>query len=151
MDFKLSSRSRDNLVGVNHDLQRVVNRAIQITTVDFGVIEGVRSPERQQLLYEAGASHTLKSKHIIGKAVDLMAYIGPRASWELSLYDNIADAMKQAAIEIDIPIRWGGCWIVNDIRTWNHSMEKAMNYYIDTRREEGRRPFIDGPHFEISS
>jgi len=25
-----------------------------------------------------------------------------------------------------------------------------MNDYIDTRRQEGRRPFIDGPHFELS-
>jgi len=24
-----------------------------------------------------------------------------------------------------------------------------MNAYIDLRRSEGRRPFIDGPHFEL--
>jgi hypothetical protein len=28
-------------------------------------------------------------------------------------------------------------------------MEEAMNAYIDLRRSEGKRPFIDGPHFEL--
>jgi hypothetical protein len=30
-------------------------------------------------------------------------------------------------------------------------MEDAMNEYVDLRRSEGKRPFIDGPHFEIDS
>ena len=28
-------------------------------------------------------------------------------------------------------------------------LEDAMNAYIDLRRSQGRRPFIDGPHFEL--
>ena len=91
----------------------------------------------------------MKSKHIDGKAVDLVAYIGNRVSWELNLYDDLADAMKQAAIEEDVQVRWGAAWNVRDIRVWEGTMEDAMNHYIDTRRSEGRRPFIDGPHFEL--
>ena len=91
----------------------------------------------------------MKSKHIDGLAVDLVAYIGSRVSWELNLYDNIADAMKQAAIEEGVQVRWGAAWTVPDIREWEGTMEEAMNSYIDTRREQGRRPFIDGPHFEL--
>jgi len=26
-----------------------------------------------------------------------------------------------------------------------------MNSYVDVRRAEGRRPFIDAPHFELMS
>lgn len=150
MTFKLSQRSLKNLVGVDDRLVRVVHRAIELTEVDFAVIEGVRTPQRQRELFEKGASQIRDGgKHVEGKAVDLMAYIGPRASWELNLYDDIADAMKAAAIEFDVPLRWGGAWSVSDIRKWQGSMASAMNAYIDERRKQGRRPFIDGPHFEI--
>jgi peptidoglycan L-alanyl-D-glutamate endopeptidase CwlK len=79
-----------------------------------------------------------------------MAYIDGRGSWELNLYDNVADAMKQAAIEVNVPLRWGAAWNIPDIRLWRGTMEEAMNYYIDTRRKQNKRPFIDGPHFEIA-
>lgn len=150
MTFKLSERSLLNLRGVDDRLVKVVQRAIEITKVDFGVIEGLRTIERQRELVAQGASQTMTSRHIQGKAVDLMAYIGPRASWELNLYDDIADAMKTAAIEQDVSLRWGGAWQVTDIRKWQGTMASAMNAYIDERRAQGRRPFIDGPHFELS-
>lgn len=148
--FKLSQRSLNNLEGVDIRLAAVVKRAIELTDTDFGVIEGLRTPERQRELVQSGASQTMFSKHIEGQAVDLMAYIGSRASWELELYDDIADAMKKAAIELGLPIRWGGAWTVPDIRQWDGTMQSAMDSYIDIRRAQGRRPFIDGPHFEIS-
>lgn len=147
--FKLSKRSLSNLEGVHPKLVEVVKYAITITRVDFGVIEGVRTVARQRELVAAGASQTMNSKHIAGQAVDLMAYIGNRASWELNLYDDIADAMKMAAIELDVPIIWGGAWSVGDIRQWDGTMQDAMDSYVATRRAQGRRPFIDGPHFEV--
>lgn len=148
--FQLSKTSHDRLFGVDQNLVKVVKRAIELTTVDFGVIEGLRTIETQQAYVKAGKSKTLDSKHLKGHAVDLMAYVGSKASWELNLYDEIADAMRQAAIEHQVAIRWGAAWNVPDIRQWEGSMEQAMNYYIDTRRSEGRRPFIDGPHFELN-
>lgn len=148
--FTLSQRSLNNLVGVDDRLVKVVKRAIEITKVDFGVIEGVRTPERQRELFDKGASQIREGgTHVQGRAVDLMAYIGTRASWELNLYDDIADAMKQAAIENGVAIRWGAAWTISDICKWPGSMEAAMNCYIDERRLQGRRPFIDGPHFEL--
>jgi peptidoglycan L-alanyl-D-glutamate endopeptidase CwlK len=149
VSFTLSQRSLNNLTGVQPALVAVVKRAIQLTKVDFGVIEGVRTAARQAELVAAGASQTMTSKHLTGHAVDLMAYIGDRASWELNLYDDIADAMKAAAIELNTPLRWGGAWSVQDIRRWQGTMQSAMNSYIDERRKAGRRPFIDGPHFEL--
>jgi peptidoglycan L-alanyl-D-glutamate endopeptidase CwlK len=150
MPFQLSQRSIDKLVGVDPKLVEIVKRAIEITTVDFGVIEGLRTRERQIELFEKGASQIREGgTHVAGKAVDLMAYLGERGSWELNLYDNIADAMKQAALEKNVAVRWGAAWNVPDIRQWNGTMEEAMNHYIDTRRKQGQRPFIDGPHFEL--
>jgi len=57
--------------------------------------------------------------------------------------------MKQAAKEIGVPMRWGAAWTVPDIRIWGGTMEEAMLAYVDTRRSQGRRPFVDGPHFEL--
>ena len=150
MTFKLSKRSLDKLQGVNPKLVDVVKRAIEITTVDFAVVEGLRTKERQIELFEKGASQIRDGgTHVEGRAVDLMAFIGDRGSWELNLYDNIADAVKQAAIEKNVAIRWGAAWNIPDIRMWRGTMEEAMNFYIDTRRKQNKRPFIDGPHFEM--
>ena len=149
MTYKLSTKSQERLIGVEPELKEIVYEAIKVTKIDFGVIEGLRTEEQQKQLVESGASQTMKSKHLEGRAVDLMAYIGGRGSWELSVYDEIADAMKEAAIKVDVAVRWGAAWTVTDIREWEGTMEEAMNSYIDTRRGQGRRPFIDAPHFEL--
>jgi peptidoglycan L-alanyl-D-glutamate endopeptidase CwlK len=149
MTFLLSARSERALQGVHPDLVRVVRRAIQLTAVDFGVVEGLRTQARQAELVKSGASQTMASRHLTGHAVDLMAYIGDRASWELPLYDDIADAMRAAAKELQVPVRWGAAWSVNDIRGWYGTMESALHSYVDACRKAGGRPFLDGPHFEL--
>tara|TARA_A100001388_G_C28739144_1_gene485859 strand:- start:338 stop:793 length:456 start_codon:yes stop_codon:yes gene_type:complete len=151
MAFKLSDRSLARLEGVEDSMRAVTELAIEYTKIDFGVTCGLRTIEEQRELVEAGASQTMNSKHIPGLAVDVVAYIGPRVSWEVNLYDDIADAFKIAAIELGTGIRWGAAWHIPDIREWNGTMEEAMNSYVDTRRKEGKRPFIDAPHFELSS
>ena len=149
--FELSSRSLSKLEGVDDKLVAVVTNAIELTKVDFGVICGMRTQEEQQELVDKGASQTMKSLHLEGRAVDLMAYVGSRGSWELNMYDDIADAIKEASQNLDVGIRWGGAWTIPDLREWEGSMEEAMNSYVDQRRSEGRRPFIDAPHFELIS
>lgn len=119
--YVLSRKSLDRLAGVNPDLVRVVKRAIEITTVDFAVLEGVRSKSRQEQLVKAGASQTMNSRHITGHAVDLGAYVSGSVRWDWPLYHKIADAVKQAAAELGVPIEWGGDW----------------------------RTFKDGPHFQL--
>ena len=150
MGFTLSQRSLDRLEGVNDDMVRVVKKAIDVTKIDFGVICGMRTIEEQKALVAKGASQTMKSKHLEGLAVDLMAYVSGRASWELNLYDDIADAMMEAAKLEDVGIRWGAAWHIDDLRKCDMTMEQAMNSYIDLRRSQNRRPFIDGPHFELN-
>ena len=149
MSFKLSQRSMDRLEGVHPDMVKCVTSAIEWSKVDFGVICGLRTEAEQKELVAKGASQTMRSKHLEGLAVDLMAFVGSRASWELNLYDDIADAMAKAAKTHNVPIKWGAAWSIGNIAQWNSSMEGAMNSYIDQRRSEGRRPFIDGPHFEL--
>jgi peptidoglycan L-alanyl-D-glutamate endopeptidase CwlK len=109
------------MAGVHEDLVSVVKRAIEISTVDFCVIEGMRSVERQKQLFDAGASKTMNSRHITGHAVDLAAMVCGEVRWDWPLYHQIADAMLQAAQELGIVIVWGGLWTT----------------------------FRDGPHFEL--
>jgi peptidoglycan L-alanyl-D-glutamate endopeptidase CwlK len=154
MTFRLSNRSLDRLEGVHPDLVETVKKAIDRTKIDFGVTYGVRSLEEQQRLFNMGRSQTLKSKHLIqdsgfSHAVDLVAYDGSEVVWEINVYDDIADAMASAAKEIGRTIRWGAAWHIEDIGDYEGSMEDAMNEYVDLRRSQGRRPFIDGPHFEL--
>lgn len=109
------------LKGVHPDLVKVVEHAINLSAVDFTVLEGLRTPERQKLLRDSGASQTLNSRHITGHAVDLCAFVDGEVRWDWPLYHKIAAAMKQAAKELNVAIIWGGDW----------------------------RRFKDGPHFEL--
>lgn len=113
MAFKLSQKSIENLKGVHPDLVRVVRHALDITEVDFSVIEGLRTKERQLELVTAGASQTMNSRHLTGHAVDLAAYVNG-IRWDWPLYEKIAYAMKQAASDLKIPIEWGGDWTFKD-------------------------------------
>jgi peptidoglycan L-alanyl-D-glutamate endopeptidase CwlK len=119
--YKLGARSKQRLKGVHDDLVKVVERAIEITTVDFTVLEGLRTPERQKALYESGASQTLNGRHITGHAVDLGAWVDGEVRWDWPLYHKIAAAMKEAAKQLDIKIVCGADW----------------------------KSFPDGPHFEL--
>ena len=149
MGFKLSTRSIDRLGGIEPDLIEVVKTAITLTKVDFGVTCGMRTLAEQEALVAKGASQTMKSKHLEGRAVDLVAYVGSNVTWALNMYDEIADAMAEAARIHGVPIKWGAAWSVGNIAEWDGSMEDAMNAYVDLRRSQGRRPFIDAPHFEL--
>ena len=137
------------LIGINPDLIGVVTQAIKTTKVDFGVTCGMRTVEEQEKLVASGASQTMKSKHLEGRAVDLVAYVGSNITWQLNMYDDLADAMGDAACKLEVPIKWGAAWTVGNIGDFTGTMEEAMNEYVDLRRSQGRRPFIDAPHFEM--
>jgi peptidoglycan L-alanyl-D-glutamate endopeptidase CwlK len=117
--FKLSNKSEGKLLGVHPLLICVVREAILISTQDFTVLEGLRSSERQQKLYDAGKSTTLNSRHITGHAVDLAPW---PISWDWNYFYPIADAMKEAASNLNVDLEWGGDWT----------------------------NFPDGPHFQLS-
>lgn len=110
MTFALGTRSLQRLSGVHPDLVAVVRRAIALTEIDFTVTEGLRSRERQRELVAAGASQTMKSRHITGHAVDLAALVGGEVRWDWPLYAKLATPMKAAALQINVPLEWGGDW-----------------------------------------
>jgi peptidoglycan L-alanyl-D-glutamate endopeptidase CwlK len=107
MGYVLGNKSRRRLYGVHPDLVLVVNKAIEITTQDFTVLEGLRTLERQQQLYNTGKSKTMNSRHLTGHAVDLAPW---PISWDWEYFYPIADAMKDASDEVGVPIEWGGDW-----------------------------------------
>lgn len=119
----LSEKSLSRLVGVDPRLQAVIAAAAAISTVPFVVTEGRRTKARQEMLYAAGKSQTLNSRHMAGEAVDVAAVIEGVARWEWAYYEAIAKAVKAAARQLDIPVEWGGDW----------------------------RTFKDGVHFQLSS
>ena len=123
MVFVLGTKSLKRLEDVHPDLVRVVHKAITLTTVDFTVLEGLRSVERQKKLLLSGATRTMNSRHLTGHAIDLGAYVAGEIRWDWPLYYKITDAMKSAAILKDVEIEWGGDWTFE---------------------------YKDGPHFQLS-
>lgn len=119
--MKLDQKSLDKLKGVHPDLVKVVKRAAEVTDTDFIVTEGLRTLERQRTLVAAGASRTMRSRHLTGHAIDLAAKVGGKVRWDWPLYYKLATAMKRAAKELGVKIEWGGDW----------------------------KSFKDGPHFQL--
>ena len=119
--FKLSKKSLAKLDEVNPDLQKLVKNAIGLSTIDFGISEGMRTRDRQQILYDTGKSQTMNSRHLTGHAVDVYAWKDGAVSWEFEDYETINVAFSQAAKLTNTPYVWGGSW----------------------------KSFKDGPHFEL--
>ncbi len=110
MGFKLGKKSLSNLKGVHPDLVKVVKRAIELTECDFTITEGLRTKERQAQLLKEKKTTTSNSRHLTGHAVDLAAWVDGTVSWNWDHYYKIAEAVKQAAKELNISIEWGGEW-----------------------------------------
>lgn len=136
MSFVLGKNSRARLKGVNPYLVAVVERAIQITKVDFAVVQGNRTRDEQMRLYgkgrtgaqceakgvpatyarpgEAQVTWTLNSNHIGGRAVDIAPYVDGQIVWDdngkRGLWPHLAKAMRDAANELGVDIVWGGSW-----------------------------------------
>jgi peptidoglycan L-alanyl-D-glutamate endopeptidase CwlK len=150
----MNNTSLNRLQLVHPDLQQVILTASQRHPYEFIVTEGERTLEKQRQYYESGASKTMKSRHVpasnsCGKscAVDLAVIIAGEVRWDGNLYTSLAYTVRDAAIEHDIPVVWGGCWeVLNDVE----SIEEAQFQYIKRKRNRGQKAFIDGPHFELS-
>ena len=109
--FQLGATSLARLKGVHPDLVKVVKRAIELTPIDFTVLEGLRTKERQKQLVAKGASKTMNSYHITGHAVDIVPLVDGKVTWDWKYYHQLAPIMKQAAKELGVNITWGGDWV----------------------------------------
>ena len=121
MSIILGQRSLSRLEGVHPDLVRVVKKAAAMSDLDFTVLEGLRTVERQKELFANGATKTMNSRHITGHAVDLAPMLGGQISWDWPLYARLSKIVKAAAAAEKVPLTWGGDW----------------------------RTFKDGPHWEL--
>ena len=121
MSIVLGQRSLSRLEGVHPDLVRVVKKAAALSSLDFTVLEGLRTKERQKQLLDLGATKTINSRHLTGHAVDLAPMVGGTVRWDWPLYHQLAVMVKEAAKAENVPIQWGGDW----------------------------RTFKDGPHWEL--
>lgn len=122
MTITLGSRSLSRLEGVHPDLVRVVKRAAAMSDLDFTVLEGLRTIERQRELVSQGASKTMNSRHLTGHAVDIAPMIGGKISWDWPLYNRLSKIVKAAAVAENVAVTWGGDF----------------------------RNFKDGPHWELN-
>jgi len=110
MTIILGQRSLSRLEGVHPDLVRIVKKAAALSDLDFTVLEGIRSVERQKQLVSQGASKTMNSRHITGHAVDLAPMIAGEVRWDWPLYHKLAKIVKSAAADEKVPLQWGGDW-----------------------------------------
>ena len=111
-DFRLSARSLERLEGVHVDMRAVVEYAIRVSPVDFGIPKtgGLRDIELQGKLMDSGKSKTLRSRHLTGHAVDIYAYVDGAASWHIPHVMAVHGAFEQASEALAVPLRWGGDW-----------------------------------------
>lgn len=131
MTYRLGNRSKRRLEGVHPDLVKVIERAAEITEIDFTVLEGMRTLARQKELLRQGATTTLNSRHLTGHAVDIAPYVDRKVSWHWPHYHALAPFVWRAAQDVGLPVdrvdnqgalQWGGNW----------------------------RNFPDGPHWQLS-
>ena len=138
MSVTLDQRALQRLMGVHEDLARVVHKAAAMSDMDFTVLEGLRTLERQKELLAKHATTTLKSRHLTGHAVDLGVMIGGGIRWDWPLYIKLAVVVQAAAAAENVPIRWGGTW-------------KPLSATPEITAKVLSKSFPDGPHFELPS
>jgi peptidoglycan L-alanyl-D-glutamate endopeptidase CwlK len=114
------------------------------------VYDGIRTYKEQEQHVKNGTSQTMESKHLEGRAVDLVPWVESGPVWDWEKIYPIAAAMDKAATELGIAnlITWGGVWD-RKLSDLNGNYKAAVEDYVARRKAAGKSAFIDGPHFEI--
>lgn len=160
--FRLSQRSLNKLHKVHPLLTALARTAIQLTEVDFGITEGLRTAERQKELFEQGRSqldgtdkisyHQMRESGY-AQAIDVAAFIkGSGYVWEHDPYFKICEAFVNAMQGFDefltgeVKCRWGGSWSFMGL---DFDPKAEQQAYIERKAKKGKRCFIDMPHIEL--
>lgn len=116
--FYFGANSKKNLAGVHPKLAAIAEKALSLSTVDFSIIDGVRTIEEQRKYFAQGASRTMKSKHLIqpdgfAHAIDIGiiengVYLKGNTQDDQRKYYLVKDAFMQAAKVLGVSITWGG-------------------------------------------
>jgi peptidoglycan LD-endopeptidase CwlK len=107
---KFSERSKAKLQGVDPRLVKVAEIALQRSPFDFGITEGLRTAERQRQLVAEGKSQTLRSRHLLGRAIDFVVLINGKANWDLENYEKVAKVFLDVGKELGIELEAGAFW-----------------------------------------
>jgi len=123
----MNIRSHQRLDKVHPDLRKLLIEAAKKCPIDFEISETLRTKARQAELFNAGASQTMRSRHLahpsdgLSRAADIYCTVEGKLRWDWPLYSNAAAHIKETAKSLGISIVWGGDW----------------------------RTLRDGPHFEL--
>lgn len=157
MSFEFGERSRGELVGVHAHAVEVFELTLRRSAVDFGVFDGLRTAPQQNALYVRGLSqldgYERRGRHQVqpttgkGHAGDLVPWIEGKFVWDWPAIYEIARALQSAANDLEINMRWGGCW--QHINPLHGSPEHWVAAYVKRKLSAGKRAFNDGPHFEL--
>lgn len=159
MTYSYGAASLKELAGVHPALVLVSNLAIGKSKgfgfCDWTVHDGIRTLEEQKRFFEQGFSRTMKSKHLEGRAVDLVPWIDGKPRWWWPQIYQIASCMFLAANEIGVAIRWGCVWdrrlndlcgdVVDPQKLPKALQQEGLDYNV---RHPGS-DFPDGPHYEL--
>lgn len=158
MAYRFGQKSRQELVGVHPSLVAVFERAIELSEQDFAIHDGLRTPEEQRENVRRGVSTTMNSKHLpqsdgFSHAGDAVPWINGKLRWELGPCCKIAAAVRLAAIEKSVRVVWGAVWdrVLNDLPAGADALEHEIELYGARRRKQGKRVFIDAPHFQLEN
>lgn len=151
-----SSRSRRNLRGCEPVIGEFARRLLIVSPTDLSILSStLRSVEQQREFVRKGVSRTMKSKHLpnergLSEAVDIGIYIPGVNVWKIQgvydMYEDLHEAAQSVARDMDLDIRSGICW--QNLNT-DKSFDDLLWEYRSGKRRQSKRPFFDGPHFEI--
>lgn len=119
--FVLNERSQRILEPLSYNLQEVTRCAatkpmftLDGKTITFVAYHGYRTELEHRSMIERGVTWVNRSRHQDGKAVDVMAVINGKGTWEPDPYYELAKAFYACGKEKGVPITWGGEWRVKD-------------------------------------
>ena len=129
--YQLGKVSKEEISRINPILKKLVEEAIKISTVDFGIIKGggLRTDEQQYQYYLEGRSkldgRKVKGSHQLGQAVDLVPYINGAYTWS---HPEAFNAIHTAVVLV---------W--NEINTGKYKLIWGSDWST----------FKDSPHYEL--
>jgi len=145
-NFRYGRRSERHLAKVKPILAKCARVALKESSIDFGVVSSIRTVAEQRKLVESGASMTMRSKHLTGDAIDLVCFVGGKATYSTEVYYDMIDAFQIAAIRHNILLVSGAHWM--DLRYCGDN-RKAVEAYVERKRRGGGKPFLDFMHIQV--
>lgn len=149
----LSAHNQAMCAVLDPELAYVLNRAA--LDVSYHIVQTLRTAAQAAANLASGSSQTKNSFHLpdargLARAADLAALVNGKVAWAPeTLYYTLAEAVREAALSANAPVRWGGCWrLLNDIPQGT-TCAQAVAEYVQEKRMLKQTPFLDLGHFEI--